>query len=456
MQIAWLLIVPVFYGMDEVDHAYRTSSVVEGYLAPGTEVPIDGRGHLVPVPEHIVDASHDICSELTYIGRDNCVPRDPADEDGLVRVATAAATYNPTYYLVVGFVSSPFEGSHALMAMRVATTLICDALLLWALGLMLRATRTRWPLVALALVCTPVFLYSTTSAAPNAVGFCGAVLLWTALMSLPDRGGPRPVPEAAAVVAGSACVMATHSTGVMWVALILVCGLPLWAPRLKHLCRHHLRAAVAAGALITTSACMCALWLLVADTNDPRTEDAGLGDAPPQLLAHMPVVWVLQGISTLRFRDQAAPMPVYFIAVAAMGWFVLVAFRKGTRRSRLVILSTFGVAIVVPVVATWYAYPYVGNAWQGRYGAPLYVGIFVVAAFAKGLRTDPSLRVGVLTGCAFAGMNGMTLFGMLDYFVGEGIIDGWQVWRVVALVLCSLVAVPLWLAAFARTGVPRD
>ena len=279
-QIAWSLIVPAFYGMDEVDHAYRATSVAEGQWEAGSRAPIDGRGQLLPVPEHMVDAAHDICSELTYIGRDNCVPRDPADSDGLVTVASAAATYNPSYYLVVGLAAKPFEGSHALMAMRVATALICDALLLWALALMLRTTRNAWPLVGLSLVCTPIFLYSTTSAAPNAVGFCGGVLLWAALMSLPNRESTRPVSNLSGLVVGSTCVMATHSTGVMWVFLILACGVPLWIPRFKNLIRFHRRSTLVAGTLVGLAGITSVLWILLSDANDPRAENADLGAAP--------------------------------------------------------------------------------------------------------------------------------------------------------------------------------
>src|SRR6478672_1363691 len=119
LQFAWLMALPAFHGMDEFDHAYRAASVARGHWGPGREAPGDGRGQLIRVPLDIVTEAHDACAGLEYTGPDNCRPVSPVDARDQVAVASAAATYNPVFYAVVGLAALPFDGNNALLAMRV-------------------------------------------------------------------------------------------------------------------------------------------------------------------------------------------------------------------------------------------------------------------------------------------------------------------------------------------------
>ena len=47
LQAAWILTVPAFRGIDEIDHSYRAASVVRGDWEPATRSVPDGRGLMV-------------------------------------------------------------------------------------------------------------------------------------------------------------------------------------------------------------------------------------------------------------------------------------------------------------------------------------------------------------------------------------------------------------------------
>ncbi len=154
LQAAWILTVPPFRGSDEFDHAFRAAAVARGQWVAG-DVAEDGRGQLVVVPGSIVEAAHAQCEARDYTGPDNCSPVSELP-GGEVEVASAASSYHPAFYWVVGTVALPFEGAGALYAMRIATALLSlmfVALAVWAVAKL----PGRWPMAGLVLATTPVF-----------------------------------------------------------------------------------------------------------------------------------------------------------------------------------------------------------------------------------------------------------------------------------------------------------
>ncbi len=63
-QIAWLVGVPPFRGMDEWDHAYRAAAVAEGQWVAEPTAATRGTGAVLRVPEHIVAAAGPECERL--------------------------------------------------------------------------------------------------------------------------------------------------------------------------------------------------------------------------------------------------------------------------------------------------------------------------------------------------------------------------------------------------------
>ncbi|CAN5616508.1 hypothetical protein BH11ACT8_BH11ACT8_06720 [soil metagenome] len=378
LQILWVLALPAFFGMDEFDHAYRATSVADGHWGPGTEIPGDGRGFLIRVPDDIVAAAHDACSALKYTGRDNCTAVTGSETGGSVLVASGAATYNPVWYAVVGTVAKPFSGTTALFVMRLTNILLCDLMLLLAAALTLRGRCSSWPFLGVVLAAAPTLIYATSVAAPNGLCYASGVLLWAAGLQLARDSEADPRGPLFAVGAAGAVVMVTHTTGVLWVGLAAACIAPVLWPTVRRLARQRPRALFGTGLALALVAVACTAWVVLANTNDPNADNVHAGPMPGEMFISGPLLWTLQAVATLRFRDTPAPIPVYGLAMALLVVLLMAAVRAADRRIRITLLLLAVLVNVVPLALTYLTYDALGSVWQGRYTLPLSVGFVLV------------------------------------------------------------------------------
>lgn len=390
LQALWMLALPAFFGMDEFDHAYRATSVADGHWGPGTRIPDDGRGYLIRVPADIVSAAHGPCEALDYTRPDNCTATTTPDENDTVLIASGAATYNPVWYAVIGTAAKPFSGDTALIAMRLIGALACDAFLVAAAAMALRRSTSIWPFLGVILVGTPSLLYATTVAAPNGLNYSAAILMWVAGLDLLAATAASARRSAIAFTIASSTVMFTHTTGIMWVALSLVCTVPLWWGRGYALVQRDRASFFWGGAVIGIMGAACFAWIVVAHTNDPAGERSGhLGAMPASAYVSGPVQWTLQAIATMRFRNTPAPLPVYGLSLAVLIILSVVALRTAHRRFVLSLAAIAIATTATPLLLTYLSYDAIGMAWQGRYGLPLSVGFLLVAVEALRNRPPP-------------------------------------------------------------------
>ena len=379
-QLAWALAVPAFRGIDEFDHAYKAAAVARGELldvGPSEE----GRGRLVPVPRDLVSAASDACESRGYTQRDNCHPV-ATRAHGLVTVASSATAYNPAYYAVVGTLASRFSGAWSLVVMRAATAVMCALLLGWAAAVTARWARNGWPFVSLAVALTPVLAYSTSIVSPNGLQYAAAVLVWSALLGLAAER-PRPRAFLPAFTTGAAVVVATHTTGPMWLALICLTVLLLrplrgWVPRLRSDPWPWATSALVIG-LVTAG---CLLWVRLAQTNTLGEPDPAMPGLTARVAAREALLWVFQSIGAFPMRDEPAAAATYVLWLLVFIAGAVLFFARATLRQRLVQLFLALCCVVVPLVLTVIAYPSLGLAWQGRYGLPLAVGMPLLAGWA--------------------------------------------------------------------------
>lgn len=452
VQVGWLLAVPAFHGPDEVDHVFRAASVASGQWQASTVPPEDGRGHLLPVPLDLVEAASGPCEALAYVGPDNCAPTTRPNARGQVLIASAAASYNPTWYLVLGTVARPFDGTTAVLAMRLGSALLCDLALGAALWLLASRTGSRWALLGTALACTPVLLYSSATAAPNGLGYCAGLLLWASLLTLPRGPTERLAGPLAGLAISAPTVMVTHSTGLAWVGLSLVCAAPLLLPRVRHLWASHRPALVVVTLVLVVAAGLSAAWVLLNGTNDPRADGgADRGPASAGTLLQGLVLWPLQSIATLRLRNDAAPIEVYAVGVAVITLFVAWALRAGNRAERVSIIAVALTSLLVPLAATAATHRHVGAAWQGRYGLALSVGALVVAAVALSRTEVPTVWVGWSAAGALSFMHWATLAAMFHEGL-PGTPQSWAPWVAVAGAAITTIAWGLALGPRAERG----
>lgn len=385
VQVAWILTLPTFRGIDEFDHVYKAEAVASGQWLSRAQAP-NGRGALVEVNESTIRAASEVCDWYDYTLPGNCHPIEELG-GGRATVATAAGGYNPAYYLVVGTAAKPFEGDAANQVMRLTTALMCSLLLAWGAALTARWARTTWPLLAYLTASTPMLLYSTSIVAPNGLTYSGALLVWMAILSL-DQAPHAPTSAAAGLVAGAVAMLPTHTTGPLWLALIGLTAL-LFRPLRQWLAlvRANPRTFSMVAALVATAGTASLLWTRQSRANtlgepDPVYADGySAGDLVTQQM-----LWVLQSIAAFPTRAERAPVLVYAVWIAIFVGVLLLILWRGVRRERLMLVVLLVLFFLVPSLLTHLAFPSEGFAWQGRYSLPIAFGFTALAVRAAGRR----------------------------------------------------------------------
>ena len=378
LQTAWILATPAFRGIDEFDHVFKAEAVAHGQLLDHG-APQNGRGGLVEVPGDVVAAASAVCASYAYTGPDNCNPVDHLG-GGMVTVGSGASTYNPTYYAVVGLLAQPFSGAATAFAMRAYTAVMAALLLAWAAVVTSGWARNGWPLLALLVSATPVLIYSTSVASPNGLGYAAVCLLWAAglgLVEQPER------PRVAALTTAAVTMLVTHSTGGMWLALMVVV-IALLQPlnRWRQLFRRSPRALSGAGAIIALSAVACVAWILLAKTNAFSSTVEGPLYPTLSKLAYGQAAWALQTVAAFPLRNDAAPGIVYALWLVPFVFLLVAGIRNASSRLRLAALVLLTLWVAVPMTLSVLAYATEGLAWQGRYALPLAVGFPALAGLA--------------------------------------------------------------------------
>lgn len=395
VQLAWIAAMPPFRGPDEFDHVFRAEGVAHGAIAAGESI-VTGRGTLTPVRPSVVAAASEVCASYRYTAYHNCRPYR-YNEDGTVRVASGAGAYNPAYYAVVGPVGRLAAGVAVDYVIRFTTALLCAALLSWAAVYWVLLGRSRWRTLAFAVALTPVFLFSTAIAAPNGVSYAAAILLWTSGLTVLERPpSDRPPGCIWGVVVGAVVMCNTHTTGPLWLLLIVLTWL-LLNPR-GVVAALRVRRNWFPAFLAGVGALASALWTLKSGANLPNP--SGLITGKPELgeLFLQEIAWLLQTIAAFPLRNEMAPAAVYILWLLGFGMLLVHGFRSGPR-IRAVVVWLVLATIAVQTVLTYIGYRTDGYAWQGRYGLPLTVALALIPA----LRSGPVPRALVpLYHCAIA------------------------------------------------------
>lgn len=390
IQLAWILSVSPFRGIDEFDHAYRAASVAHGnVVSPGySSEGLEAWGTLIAVPPDIVRAASAVCETYDYVSEANCHPvrRLPT---GLVLVASGAANYNPAFYVVVGWPSLLLTGADALYGMRAVAGLLCLAfvgLAAWAVSLW---ARTIWPLVGLLVAMTPMALYSFSIPSPNGVEMASALCLWVSLLGV-TRAVDARHQRALIWIACAATLplVVTRLLGPLWwgliVATCLLCGTrSRWVAAWN-------RARLPSTTFVVISAVSIGfgVWWSLSLTPNPIGPSPSLAVEDPADLRSLPLflahatLWILQSIAAFPTRNDYAPLFVYITEVMLLAGWLGVALKFAAARLKLVLALVIAASIVVPVAATLRTYQVIGFVWQGRYTLPLAFGVVLVAATA--------------------------------------------------------------------------
>lgn len=395
VQLAWILALPPFRGIDEFDHAYRAAAVAHGQWMPRISDDVRGNGDYVEVPPSLVRAARPVCESYDYTGPDNCnAARRVGD---YVEVASASARYNPVFYWLVGKPASFFTGAANVYALRVVASLLSAAFVWCAAYALVVGFRTAWPLLGAAVGLTPVLVYSTAVPGPNGIEMTSAFALWSAVLALGRTRMPRHVERRLLLVAAvSACVLVTtRLLGPVWLFLVLEVSVPvLGRARRVELRRGHRRTLTACAIALLATTVAAVAWTRIAAPNSLASED-NLHLSHPLLnsLRQMPL-WVLQSMAAFPMRNDPAPTVVYGASAAALLLVIGVAAAR-LRRGQgvalgLVVLVWLGVQLLISART----FSQLGAVWQGRYALPFVVGVpLLAAAWADRRRPDGPRRV---------------------------------------------------------------
>jgi hypothetical protein len=372
-EAVWILAVPPFRGSDEVDHVFRAAGAATGQLYLGNGAP-HGRGHVVWVPSDLVAAAQPQCTSLSYVGHDNCYAIRTSGDRSLV--ASAAGDYDPLFYVIVGTAARPFHGTAADYAMRVTNAVLCALVLALGVGVLSLAGTGRWVSLGVLATLTPEVLFSAAIPGPNGLEMSLGFVLWASLLAAVRRDDDPHLQRRLLVLAGAVAVPLTFLRffGPVWVLLILgSVGLTIGLHRVRDLIRGHRGVVVGGSVAVFAGACWCATWLLL---NARATGVQPDVDTQKWILAFNLPAFVLQMIGAFPYRDIAAPLGIYPLALFVIGLMVGAAWRRGaTLRTRRAVFWIAIASLVVPVVLSLLLMPSKGAVWQGRYELPYVIGI---------------------------------------------------------------------------------
>jgi hypothetical protein len=394
LELAWVLTLPAFAGMDEFDHAFRSAAVAHGQVRAGPRS-AHGRGGQVEVPKDVAAAASAMCGSYDYTGHDNCHPVRHLD-DGMVTIDSAASSYNPVYYAVVGTIARPFHGADTDFAARIVTALIAAALLAWAALVTRARSRSTWPFLALVVATTPTLVYSAAINSPNGVGYAAGVLVWSAALCFVASEKPPPM---TAFAVGSSVLLVSHSTGFIWLAVTALAVVVL-RPRSEWIewVRHNSRRVLGAASVVLVVALGSLGWILTQKTNFVVVDDTVARHTWPTVPAVLGqwVVWCFQSIAAFPIRDNPAPLIVYPMWLVPFVMLLLLGWRAASGRVRVAMVLIALAWLLIPTAATIKTYASLGYAWQGRYALPLSVGLPILAGLTLAARRREPSRTTVL------------------------------------------------------------
>jgi hypothetical protein len=395
LSATWVLTVPLGATVDEGAHMEWAAAVSDGQIAPSRfdvhwtpdVLWVTGR---VQVPQVIAALGVTTgCSARELDNPATCAPTSsPTDTTKLVPGATIMSSYNPLYYLLVGWPVHVLPGLDGLYAMRLISALLCSLLIASAAVIALRIGRVAFAGVLVA--ATPMVLYQASSVNPNGPEAAGGLLAFTALSALALDPEPALVRSRLGFLAlGAGVVTIVRPAGLEWLGVIAVMAVLLvGARRLYHVVRDR-RHWLALGGLLV-AALFAAAWnftrgglntLPAAANGDGYTLGDSLSDSvrgTPETLRTM--------IGPFATHDTFFPFGTLAAWLCLFGLLLLGAALLADRRQLLVLGIWFAGIVLMPLVANAATAPGLMNLWLGRYGLWFAVGLPVYAAMVINIR----------------------------------------------------------------------
>lgn len=385
LMAVWALSDPIMAGPDEPSHAIKAVAVVRGQLAGEARQEAPGFRY-VQVPDWAaeLDSGRPTCYAMNPYQTGDCVPDIDGSNDVVVEGRTAAGTYDPLYYALVGWPSLVLEDEAAVFGMRLASAVLCSGVLAAGLAAMASRRRASWSFAAAAVCVTPMVAFLGSHVNVSGLEAAAAFALAAWLGALVEPGRRLPLGVAVSGVALSAVLLAnTRSVGPLWLAVIaVVCLLDgrIW-PQLLRSWRFW-----AGAALIAVGGAFAAWWALSMGGGEARALGEGAGEVT---FAEGFEFMLAKALDTADgyvgvFGWLDARLPATTVSVWGGLMFALVAaailLGRGWARVRVVAMTL--AYLLLPAIiqgSSWYTHGYI---WQSRYIIAIVLALVVCAGSA--------------------------------------------------------------------------
>ena len=391
----WALTLPPGTTVDEIWHMKWAAAVVDGQFAPprydvpwrpGEVVWVDAK---VRVPEVIADLGGESgCSEKD--GKPaKCAPASsPADSTRLVSSDTIMSSYNPLYYLLVGWPVYVLRGLHGLYGMRLVSALLCSLLLACAAVVARRIGRVAF--VGVLVAASPMVLFEAASVNPNGPEAAGGLLAFAALSALALDPKPSLVRSRVGFLAlGAGVVAIVRPAGLEWLVVIAVmAGLLIGVRRLYELVRDRRSWPGLAGLLVAVL--YAAAWNFTRGGLNtipakPGGDGYTLKDSLSDSIVALPGTFRSM-IGPFSSNNAFYPFGTEAVWSCLFGLVLIVGALLASRRQLLVLGIWLAGVLLMPIVANAATGPGMDDLWMGRYGLWFAVGLPVYAAMIIDIR----------------------------------------------------------------------
>ena len=420
---AWALASPVGSGPDESNHHAKAAATVRGQFVG--EPTGDQGVTTVRVPVDVADPQGPTpCFRFDPDASADCAPPF-ADRDGTVEVRTGVGSYDPVYYLLVGWPTLLADGEQAYLGVRLVSAALVAALFSVVLVVAAALRRDRALPAAAAVALTPMALYLGGLVNPNSVEVAACAALAAVAWLLVHDGDGRRRGRWLTLLVACGVLAGTMRTTSPLLVLLVVLGVLLTDPPASVRLLRTRPALVALGAAVVLLVPAAAWTLLVAGPAGyipSSPERLGPVEAALRTVGLLPE-YGIQMVGILGWFDTHLPPVVLAGWVLAAGA-VLVAGLGTSRRHRPGVVLLLAACVLLPVLVQAAGAGEYGIIWQGRYGLPLACATVLVAGLVAGsdVVRPPAVRrlTVVLWSAAVLGHAAAFATAYRRYSVGEG------------------------------------
>ena len=374
---SWSLLTGRYGGPDEPSHVIRAAAVAGGDLTGRSAPGMDDGFRLVDVPVALGS------------GDPSCYRHDPRVTPGCavpattpptVTVATAAGTYPPHYYALVGGMARLFGGAAEPMTYRLAGDVLV-AVVLGCIVVRLSRWRSRAAASLLLAALPPAawFLFGVVN--PNSLEIALLALTWVGVAEFAMQEPTGRVSSSTVAAWSFAAAVLVRPVAVLAAPTIAVVVLLSTTPEQRRVGPRGRRLAMVASPIAAACA-FTGIWQLLLT---PATDDSRTASSIPLAEALAKAVsatndTVRESVGSLGWLEFSAPN------VAQIGWWLVVGVAAMASCTRARFARSFALAaitiVAIPVAFEVLMYRRVGFVWQGRYSIAAALGAVTVGAIA--------------------------------------------------------------------------